>query len=71
VIGEILLLAIASAINPTMLAVVLVLLSLPQRRSLIVGYLAGGLIVSAAIGIAVVGGVAGSGILDDEPKVST
>jgi hypothetical protein len=69
VIGEIVLLAVAAAINPTMLAVVLVLLTLPQRRSLMVGYLAGGLVVSTAIGIAVVGGVAGTGILEDEPKV--
>src|SRR4051794_12777070 len=53
-----------------MLGVVVVLLALPRRRSLIVGYLVGGFVVSVAIGLAVVGGVAGAGVLDRRPKIS-
>jgi hypothetical protein len=69
VIGEMLLLAVASAVNPTMLGVVIVLLTLPQRRSLMVGYVAGGLLVSIGVGLAVVGGVAGTSVIDDTRSI--
>jgi Sap, sulfolipid-1-addressing protein len=70
VIGEILLLALASAVNPTMLGVVVVLLALPGRRSLIAGYLIGGFVVSVGFGLAVLGGVVGSGLLEKKPHIS-
>src|SRR4051812_13231248 len=68
--GDVVVLALASAINPTMLAVILVLLSLPQRRELIWGYLLGGFALSSVLGMVVVRGAADSKLLDEHPHIS-
>lgn len=68
--GDVVVLALASAINPTMLAVILVLLSLPQRRELIWGYLLGGFALSALVGMLAVHGAANSKLLDEHPHIS-
>src|SRR4051794_15779964 len=68
--GDVVVLAVASAVNPTMLAVILVLLSLPERRELIWGYLIGGFALSAVIGVLAVRGASDSKLLDEHPRVS-
>jgi hypothetical protein len=65
--GHVLLLALAAALYPTLLAGVIVILSRPRPVRALVGFLAGGMTVSIAAGIAIVrslkdsGAVVGSG----------
>jgi hypothetical protein len=47
-------LAVGAAVSPTILAVVIVVLHRPQPRRLLAAYLAGGLLTSIAVGIAIV-----------------
>lgn len=56
--------ALGSAVYPTLLAVVIVILTQPNPRRLLAAYLAGALITSLTIGIVIVTGVGGSGILN-------
>ncbi len=51
---NILVLAIISAISPAILAVVIVVLSRPNPRRLLLAYLLGGMLASIAIGVAIV-----------------
>ncbi|MGA8746949.1 MAG: GAP family protein [Solirubrobacterales bacterium] len=51
---NVLVLAIISAISPAILAVVIVVLSRPNPRRLLLAYLLGGMLASVAIGIAIV-----------------
>lgn len=51
---NVLVLAIASAVSPTILAVVIVVLHRPHPRRLLAAYLFGGMLTSIAIGIAIV-----------------
>jgi hypothetical protein len=53
-VGDILLLALVAAANPTLLAAVTLMLFLPNPRRLLLGYLAGALLVSVTIGILIV-----------------
>jgi hypothetical protein len=63
--------ALDAALYPTLLAVVALLLSRPRRRPLLTAYLAGGLTISIAIGVALVALLHGSGALDgDRPGLS-
>jgi hypothetical protein len=68
--GSVLVLALAAAVNPSMLAVVLVLLSLSRPRALIAAYLLGGLLISVGIGIAVLAGANGSGAVRHHSQLS-
>jgi Sap, sulfolipid-1-addressing protein len=52
--GDILLLALVAAANPALLAAVTVMLFLPSPKRLLLGYLAGGLLVSLSIGFVIV-----------------
>lgn len=52
--GDILLLALVSAANPALLAAVTLMLFLPSPKRLLLGYLAGGLLVSLTIGFVIV-----------------
>ncbi len=52
--GNILLLALVSAANPALLAAVTLMLFLPSPKRLLLGYLAGGLLVSLSIGFVIV-----------------
>ena len=60
---NVLVLAFVSAISPAILAVVIVVLSRPNPRLLLLAYLAGGMLASVAIGIAVVVSLNGSTLL--------
>lgn len=51
---NVLVLAIISAISPAILAVVIVVLSRPNPRRLLLAYLLGGMLASVAIGVAIV-----------------
>ncbi len=51
---NVLVLAFASAISPAILAVVIVVLSRPRPRRLLLAYLVGGLLTSIAVGVAIV-----------------
>jgi Sap, sulfolipid-1-addressing protein len=51
---NVLVLALAAAISPTILAVVIVVLRSPRPRRLLAAYLFGGLLTSIAVGIAIV-----------------
>jgi hypothetical protein len=64
-------LAIASAFYPTLLAISLVLLNTPQPRPMLLGYLAGALTASIASGLAIVLVLDDTGAVDDaRPTVS-
>jgi hypothetical protein len=52
--GDILLLALVSAANPTLLAAVTLMLFLPSPKRLLLGYLAGALLTSLTIGFVIV-----------------
>jgi hypothetical protein len=52
--GHIVLLALVSAANPALLAAVTLMLFLPSPKRLLLGYLAGGLLVSLSIGFVIV-----------------
>jgi hypothetical protein len=52
--GNILLLALAAAANPALLAAVTLMLFLPSPKRLLLGYLAGGLLVSLSLGFVIV-----------------
>jgi hypothetical protein len=51
---NVLVLAVAAAVSPTILAVVIVTLRRPSPQRLLLAYLAGGLLTSVAVGIAIV-----------------
>ena len=53
-IGNVVVLGLSAAINPILVGVVLVTLASPRPKALLGAYVAGGMIVSVAIGIAVV-----------------
>jgi hypothetical protein len=53
-VGDILLLALVSAANPTLLAAVTLMLFLPSPKRLLLGYLAGALLTSLTIGFVIV-----------------
>jgi hypothetical protein len=59
-LGQLLFLALEAALYPTLLAAVIILLSTPRPRRLLGAYLAGGLIVSIGLGIAIVKALEGS-----------
>ncbi len=52
--GDILLLALVAAANPTLLAAVTLMLFLPSPKRLLLGYLAGALLTSLTIGFVIV-----------------
>ena len=52
--GDIFVLALVSAANPTLLAAVTLMLFLPSPKRLLLGYLAGALLVSLSIGFVIV-----------------
>jgi MFS family permease len=56
---NVLVLAIASAVSPAILAVVIVVLHRPRPRRLLAAYLFGGLLTSIAVGIAIVSSLNG------------
>jgi hypothetical protein len=53
-LGQIVLLSFTSAANPTLIAVVTVMLLLPKPKSLMVGYLCGALLISITLGLVIV-----------------
>ena len=59
--GEIFLLAVAAAFYPTLLAIVILILSRPKPVRLLAAYLAGGMLVSVGIGCAIVFALEGVG----------
>lgn len=59
--GHVLLLALAAALYPTLLAGVIVILSRPRPVRALVGFLAGGMTVSIAAGLAIVRSLESSG----------
>ncbi|HEY1596120.1 MAG TPA: GAP family protein [Thermoleophilaceae bacterium] len=58
---ELVLIALWAAVYPTLLAAVLILLSTPQPRKLVATYLAGGMLMSIAAGLAIVALIQGTG----------
>lgn len=61
---DILLLALSSALNPTLLAATTVMLLLPQPRNLMLGYLLGALMTSITLGLVIVFSLEGSGAVE-------
>jgi hypothetical protein len=59
-------LALGSAVYPTLLAVVIVILTQPNPRRLLAAYLAGGLLVSLTIGFIVIAGLSSGHVLNGE-----
>ncbi|HEY2654624.1 MAG TPA: GAP family protein [Solirubrobacteraceae bacterium] len=59
--GDVLLLALASAFNPTLLTASTLMMLLPNSKRLMLGYLAGALMTSITLGIVIVFSVEGSG----------
>jgi Sap, sulfolipid-1-addressing protein len=53
-VGQIILLSFTSAANPTLIAVVTVMLLLPNPKRLMVGYLCGALLMSITLGLVIV-----------------
>ena len=60
---NILVLAVGAAVSPTILAVVIVTLRRSRPQRLLLAYLAGGLITSIAVGIAIVTSLKGMGVV--------
>lgn len=56
--------AIASAVYPTLLAVVILILTQPNPRRLLAAYLAGALLTSLTIGLVIIGGLGSGHILN-------
>jgi len=56
--------ALASAVYPTLLAVVILILTQPNPRRLLAAYLAGALITSLTIGFVIIGGLSSGHILN-------
>jgi hypothetical protein len=65
-LGQLLFLALEAALYPTLLAAVVILLSTPHPRRLLGAYLAGGLVVSIGLGIAIVKALEGSKAVTSE-----
>jgi hypothetical protein len=65
-VPDLLPLALGSAVYPTLLAVVIVILTQPNPRRLLAAYLAGAMLTSLTIGVVFVTGVGGSGIANGE-----
>ena len=61
---ELLPLALGSAVYPTLLAVVLVILTQPNPRRLLGAYLAGAMLTSLTIGLVIVGGLGSGDVLN-------
>jgi Sap, sulfolipid-1-addressing protein len=61
--GEVVLLALATAVNPTLLAVTTVMLLLPHAGRLMLGYWAGAMVVSVSLGLAIVFALNDSGVV--------
>jgi Sap, sulfolipid-1-addressing protein len=59
--GQIVLLAVVAAVNPTLLAATTIMLLLPQASRLMLGYLLGALLVSITLGLVIVFALEGSG----------
>src|SRR5213079_1428808 len=57
---DVLLLALYAALYPTLLAAVVILLSQPRRLRLLSAYLAGGMVISIGLGLAIVAALQGS-----------
>ena len=68
-IGNVVALGLSAAINPILVGVVLVTLASPRPKALLGAYVAGGMTVSIAIGIAVVSLASGTGAVT--PTTST
>jgi hypothetical protein len=69
VIGNVVALGLSAAINPILVGVVLVTLASPRPKTLLGAYVAGGMTVSVAIGIAVVSLASDTGAI--KPTTST
>lgn len=63
---ELLPLALGSAIYPTLLAVVIVILTQPNPRRLLGAYLAGAMLTSLTIGLVIIGGLGSGNILNGD-----
>ena len=57
-------LALASAVYPTLLAVVILILTQPNPRRLLAAYLAGALLTSLTIGLVIIGGLSAGNVLN-------
>ncbi|HSS59071.1 MAG TPA: GAP family protein [Solirubrobacteraceae bacterium] len=68
-IGNVVVLGLRAAINPILVGVVLVILASPRPKALLGAYVAGGMIVSVAIGIAAVSLASSTGAV--KPTTST
>jgi hypothetical protein len=64
-VGHTIVLALAAAVYPTILAAVIVILGRPHARQLLLGFLAGGMIMSVAAGLVVLWAIEKSGKVID------
>ncbi len=67
---NVLVLAVASAISPSILAVVIVVLNRPNPRRLLVAYLLGGLLTSLTVGVAVVTSLNGLDVVSGSSPIA-
>lgn len=61
---ELLPLALGSAAYPTLLAVVILILTQPNPRRLLIAYLAGAMLISLTIGLVIIGGLSSGDVLN-------
>jgi hypothetical protein len=67
-VGNILLLAVASAVYPLLVAATVLMLATPKPPAILGAYLAGGAIVSIGLGLAGVFALAGSGVVNSSHR---
>jgi Sap, sulfolipid-1-addressing protein len=62
--GEVVLLALSTAVNPTLLAATTVMMMLPRAERLMVAYWAGAMLVSISLGVVIVFALHNSGVVN-------
>lgn len=70
-VGEILLLALLAALNPTLLAAVTVMLLLPSPSRLMLGYLLGAYLTGISVGLLIVFALSGSGLAETGERTTS
>ena len=65
--GKLILLALAAAFYPTLLAIVILILTRPQPVRLLTAFYVGAVITSVGVGLAILFALEGSGVIDSSP----
>src|SRR6185312_10810251 len=65
--GKLIALALAAAFYPTLLALVILILTRPRPVRLLAGFYAGAMITSVSVGLAILFALEGTGVVDNSP----